>query len=45
MLDEYGFAWFEEPLSPEYESQFRQLHDKIDVPLATGECEQTRYGF
>jgi D-galactarolactone cycloisomerase len=32
-------------LSPEYESQFRQLHDKIDVPIATGECEQTRYGF
>jgi D-galactarolactone cycloisomerase len=45
ILDEYGFAWFEEPLSPEYESQFRQLHDKVDVPIATGECEQTRYGF
>ena len=45
VLDEHGFAWFEEPLSPEYESQFRQLHDKIDVPIATGECEQTRYGF
>ena len=45
VLDEHGYAWFEEPLSPEYESQFRQLHDKIDVPIATGECEQTRYGF
>jgi D-galactarolactone cycloisomerase len=44
-LDEHGFAWFEEPLSPEYGSQFRQLHDKIGVPLAAGECEQTRYGF
>jgi D-galactarolactone cycloisomerase len=44
-LDEHGFAWFEEPLSPEYELQFRQLHEKLDVPLAAGECEQTRYGF
>ncbi|MFV1967272.1 MAG: mandelate racemase/muconate lactonizing enzyme family protein [Pirellulaceae bacterium] len=45
VLDEHDFAWFEEPLSPEHESQFRQLHDKLDVPLASGECEQTRYGF
>lgn len=45
VLDECVFAWFEEPLSPEYESQFRQLHDKIDVPIAAGECEQTRHGF
>lgn len=45
VLEEHSFAWFEEPLSPEYESQFRQLHDKLDVPLATGECEQTRFGF
>jgi D-galactarolactone cycloisomerase len=45
VLDEHGFAWFEEPLSPECVFQFRQLHEKLDVPLASGECEQTRYGF
>ena len=45
VLEDHDFAWFEEPLSPEYETQFRQLHEKIDVPIATGECEQTRYGF
>ncbi len=45
ILQEHDFAWFEEPLSPEFESQFRQLHDKVSVPIATGECEQTRYGF
>jgi len=45
VLDEHAFAWFEEPLSPEHESQFRQLHEKVDIPIATGECEQTRYGF
>lgn len=45
LLDDHEFAWFEEPLSPEYEQQFRQLHEKLDLPLAAGECEQTRYGF
>ncbi|GAA5510838.1 mandelate racemase/muconate lactonizing enzyme family protein [Novipirellula caenicola] len=45
VLSEHDFAWFEEPLSPEFEQQFRQLQDKVDVPIATGECEQTRYGF
>ena len=44
-LDEHGYAWFEEPLSPELSRQYRQLSDKLDLPLATGECEQTRWGF
>ncbi|VGO21729.1 mandelate racemase/muconate lactonizing enzyme family protein [Pontiella sulfatireligans] len=43
----YGenYVWFEEPLSPQHKNLFRQLADKIDVPIATGECEQTRWGF
>ncbi len=45
LLDEHDYAWFEEPLSPNHGDKFRQLADKIDVPLATGECEQTRWGF
>lgn len=45
VLEENDFSWFEEPLSPEFENQFRQLQDKLDIPVATGECEQTRYGF
>ncbi|MCP4784666.1 MAG: mandelate racemase/muconate lactonizing enzyme family protein [Fuerstiella sp.] len=45
VLDKHNYAWFEEPLSPEFELQYRQLREKLDVPLATGECEQTRYGF
>ncbi|WP_236620948.1 mandelate racemase/muconate lactonizing enzyme family protein [Rhodopirellula sallentina] len=45
VLEENDFKWFEEPLSPEFEGQFRQLQDKLDMPIATGECEQTRYGF
>ncbi len=45
VLEENKYAWFEEPLSPQHTSQFRQLADKIDVPIATGESEQTRWGF
>ncbi|MCG6931193.1 MAG: mandelate racemase/muconate lactonizing enzyme family protein [Desulfofustis sp.] len=45
LLDEYDYTWFEEPLSPCHPDKFRQLADKIDVPIATGECEQTRWGF
>ncbi|QDT69069.1 D-galactonate dehydratase [Planctomycetes bacterium MalM25] len=45
VLEEERYAWFEEPLSPQHTAGFRQLADKIDVPIATGECEQTRWGF
>ena len=45
VLDECRYAWFEEPLSPNHAGLFRQLADKVDVPIATGECEQTRWGF
>lgn len=45
VLDECGYAWFEEPLSPQHPQLFRELSQKIDTPLATGECEQTRWGF
>lgn len=45
VLDEHGYAWFEEPLSPQHPGLFRDLSAKIDLPLATGECEQTRWGF
>ncbi len=44
-LDAYAYSWFEEPLSPQHPELFRQLADKVDVPIATGECEQTRWGF
>jgi D-galactarolactone cycloisomerase len=45
VLEEQAFAWFEEPLSPEHHGMFRQLADKLDVAIAAGECEQTRWGF
>jgi D-galactarolactone cycloisomerase len=45
MLEANDYAWFEEPLSPAHHVLFRQLSDKLDIPIATGECEQTRWGF
>jgi len=45
LLADHGYAWFEEPLGPQHPAQFRQLADKVNVPIATGECEQTRWGF
>jgi D-galactarolactone cycloisomerase len=45
VLDDNNYAWFEEPLSPEHPHLFRQLHEKTNIAIATGECEQTRYGF
>lgn len=45
VLDEYRYAWFEEPLSPQHAGLFGKLAGKLDVPIATGECEQTRWGF
>ena len=44
-LEEARFLWFEEPITPERPELYRQLHDKLNVPLAAGETEQTRYGF
>ncbi|QBY04219.1 mandelate racemase/muconate lactonizing enzyme family protein [Thalassotalea sp. HSM 43] len=45
VLDECQYHWFEEPLSPEHLRQFHSLHNKLDLAIATGECEQTRFGF
>jgi D-galactarolactone cycloisomerase len=45
LLDELEYGWFEEPLSPEHPALYRQLQQRLHVPLAAGECEQTRWGF
>ncbi len=45
LLDELQYGWFEEPLSPEHPEMYRRLQDKLQLPLAAGECEQTRWGF
>ena len=44
-LDENRYSFFEEPLAPHHFNEYKQLRAKIDLAIATGECEQTRYGF
>jgi D-galactarolactone cycloisomerase len=44
-LEEHGVLWFEEPVTPEDRAGYRRVRDALDVPIAGGECEFTRYGF
>lgn len=44
-VEQYNIAWFEEPVSPEYYHQYKELRTKTTIPIAGGECEYLRYGF
>lgn len=44
-LGELGVAWFEEPVAPEDRDGYRRLRDNLDVPIAGGEAEFTRWGW
>ena len=41
----YDISWFEEPISPEFYSQYAELRSKTTIPIAGGECEFLTYGF
>ena len=45
MMEPYRICWFEEPISPEFYTQYRELREKTNIPIAAGECEYLRYGF
>lgn len=45
VMDKHDFLWFEEPVPPEDHDGYRRLRAALDVPIAGGECEFTRYGF
>lgn len=45
MLEEYDVYWYEEPLSPYDTEGLAELRRKLDVPVATGENEFTKWGF
>lgn len=45
LAEPYQISWFEEPVSPEYYHQYRQLRAKTVIPIAGGECEYLRFGF
>ena len=45
VLEDNGFLFFEEPLAPHALEDYALLRSKLDVAIASGECEQTRFGF
>ncbi len=44
-LEKLGVSWFEEPVAPEDHSGYRALCDALDIGIAGGEAEFTRWGF
>ncbi|SVC96351.1 uncharacterized protein METZ01_LOCUS349205 [marine metagenome] len=44
-LRDKQILWFEEPVTPEDRAGYRQVRAAVDIPIAGGECEFTRYGF
>ena len=45
LLEKNSYTWFEEPLSPTQPKLMSELVKKLDIAIAAGECEQTRWGF
>lgn len=45
VLERHGVQWFEEPVVPEDRDGYRRVRNVLDVPIAGGECEFTRFGF
>lgn len=44
LIEPYDISWFEEPISPEFYEQYRQLRSTTSIPIAGGECEYLRFG-
>jgi L-alanine-DL-glutamate epimerase-like enolase superfamily enzyme len=45
MLEKHGVFWYEEPLSPYDVDGYAWLKSKLEIPIATGENEYTKWGF
>ena len=44
-VEPYDLAWFEEPVSADNPAGLAEVRRATDIPIATGENEQTRFGF
>lgn len=44
-IEELDIGWFEEPVPPEDIAGHLQVKAALKIPIATGECEFTRFGF
>lgn len=45
LLEEYDIRWYEEPVLPENKEGYRNLRKALNIAIAGGECEYTKYGF
>ena len=43
-LEKLEVYWFEEPIPPDNLPGYRELTTKLDIPIAAGESEFTRFG-
>jgi L-alanine-DL-glutamate epimerase-like enolase superfamily enzyme len=44
-IEQYGIYWYEEPVYADNIGQCAEVARRINIPVATGENEYTRYGF
>jgi D-galactarolactone cycloisomerase len=44
-LEKCQVFWFEEPIIPEDLQGYLEVKEALDIPIAGGECEYTRFGF
>ena len=44
-LEKCQVFWFEEPVIPEDLQGYLEVKEALDIPIAGGECEYTRFGF
>lgn len=44
-LEKLGVAWFEEPLIPDDYTGLAKIAGELEIPVASGEMEATRWGF
>lgn len=44
-LEELGVGWLEEPFLPDELDAYAELADAVDIPIAAGEQDATRWGF
>ena len=45
LLEKYDVYWFEEPTTPDNLPGYAKIADTLDIPIAAGESEFTRFGF
>lgn len=45
VLEQHGCLFFEEPVTPEDRNGYRRVRDSLDIAIAGGEAEFTRWGF